>query len=78
MCFILKQFDFVITLVSVLKGVTKFILKVCLKSVSVKKFRFEQVPTSIYLLEKRSFLSLFPLDSAILLLIKKVAPLLEL
>ena len=39
------------------------------KSVSVEEFDFEQVPTSIYLLEKRMFMFLFPLDSAILLLV---------
>ena len=35
---VLKMFYFVITLVSVLKGVTKFVLKICLKSVSVESF----------------------------------------
>ena len=58
-----KSFNFVITLVSVLKGVAKFVLKICLKCVSVKSFDLSK-----YLLEKRSFLFLFPLDSAILLL----------
>ena len=41
------------------------------KSVSVEKFDFEQVPTSIYLLEKELFLFLFPLESAILILVSR-------
>ena len=47
------------------------VFKVCLKSVSVKSFCFEQVPTSIYLLEKRSFLLSFRLDRVILLLVSR-------
>ena len=41
------------------------------KSVSVEKVYFEQVPTSIYLLEKRIVLCSFPLDNAILLLVSE-------
>ena len=41
------------------------------KSVSVEKFDFEKVPTSIYLLEKRMFLLLFPLDNVIPLLVSR-------
>ena len=62
-------FYFNLTLVFVFKSVTKLFSKLCLKKgVSVEKFYFEQEPISIYLLEKRMFLFLFPLDSAIPLL----------
>ena len=36
-----------------------------------EKICLEQVPTSIYLLEKRSFLFSFPLDRVILLLVSR-------
>ena len=41
------------------------------ESVCVEKFDFEQVPTSFYLLEKRIFLFLFPLDSSIPVLVSR-------
>ena len=71
-CFVLKKFFyFVLTPASVFKSVTKCFWKLCLKSVWCEKVCFEQVPTSIYLLEKEWFLFLFPLDSTILLLINR-------
>ena len=66
-------FYFDLTLASVFKSVTKSFLKNLFeKSVSVEKsLIFEQVPTSIYLLEKRMFMFLFPLDNAIPLLVSR-------
>ena len=72
--FVLKSFCFyfVLTLASVFKSVTKCFLKTLFeKSVSLEKFDYEQVPTSVYLLEKRMSLFSFPLDNAIPLLVSR-------
>ena len=58
LCFF-EKFDFVITFIPVLKGVTKFIFENLFEKCKCEKFCFEQVPTSIYLLEKDHLYSRF-------------------